>query len=231
MGVVSGLVGAIVLVVAVTTIASLRTIVDEMWMQSTQQSSAAAAAPLPKSTTTRLPVQPVPSQEASDPPVDPGPDIPVAVEPAPVVAPPASIQAPAQEPAPICPTGNVTVLLSGVTSRVEFASNTGDSAWDQLQYSATVVVTNSTTFPVTGVATVVVSGTPNTSGVDSVSVSPESTPLQPGQSISGDGFGYALRHKFDAVQGWSITAAVGQYFFEGLDTRCATASSTNLVMG
>lgn len=233
MAVVSGLVAAVVLVVAATTTASLRADVDEMRVKSAQESAAAAGTAPQQLATTRVPIQPVPLPEVSDPPVEAGPVIepgPMAVQPAPVVAPPASIRAPEQQPAPICPTGNVTVSLSGVTSAVEIPSNTGDYGWDVLQYSATLVVTNSTTFPVTGGARVVVSATPNTS-VDSVSAFIETVTLQPGQSISGGGFGSALRHKFDAVQSWSITAASGQYFFEGEDTRCATASSSNLVIG
>ena len=234
-GVVSGLVAA-VLIVAVTVAVSIRAEVDQMRMKPAQQVGATAAAAPQQPATTRAPVRPVPSKEASDPPVEPGPVIepgpvmPVAAEPAPVVAPAPSIWAPAQPPAPICPTGDVTVSLGGVTSRVEIPSNTGDSEWDELQYSATVIVTNSTTFPVTGGARVLVSGTPRTSGVDVVSAFTENTTLQPGESISGVGYGYAVRQVFDAVQNWTITAALGQYFFEGDDTACATASSTNLVL-
>lgn len=168
------------------------------------------------------PTDPIPSaSEAPEPPANAPAPAPQPVVPAPVPA----------APSLTCPNGSVSVVLSGVTSKVSTPSNTGDAPLDIMQVNATVVITNGTNFPVIGVGQIQISGVPSTA-VDTLNAYLENTTLQPGQSRTTTSFpGSAFRYKLETVQSWKVTAAIGQFYFQNVDPRCPGVHSTNIVVG
>ena len=134
-------------------------------------------------------------------------------------------------PAPVCPTGNVVATFIGMNAELGTASNFGDPAWDQMRLNGSVEISNRATFAVQGVAHVVVYANPSRS-VDPVHFFGDSSVLQPGQTVTIRNSSYgALRHDYDAVSSWAIHDVVGQYYYQDMDYRCASASSTLLIAG